>query len=136
MRGVFWNSNGFNDLKKHRFISELMKENNLSFIAMSEIGRSDFMSRTLKNLCGGRDFLWHNKAPHGRSGGILLGVDQQLFDIDSIDEGVLYVKIKICNKSDGFKLAQVAIYGPARKLIRKKIFLQSWCVCVAMKIFH
>jgi hypothetical protein len=30
---------------------------------------------------GGRDFLWHSKAPHGRSGGMLLGVDPQLFDI-------------------------------------------------------
>jgi hypothetical protein len=39
------------------------------------------MPRFLKNLSGGRNFLWHSKAPHGRSGGMLLGVDQQLFDI-------------------------------------------------------
>jgi hypothetical protein len=57
-------------------VSDLTKKNDLSFIAISESGRSDFMLRFLKNLCGGRDFLWHSKAPHGRSGGILLGVDQ------------------------------------------------------------
>jgi hypothetical protein len=53
-----------------------MKENGLSFIAISDTGRSDFMSRFLKNLCGGIDFLWHSKVPHGRFGGMLLGVDQ------------------------------------------------------------
>jgi hypothetical protein len=74
-----------------------MKENNLYFIAISETGRSDFMPRTLKNLCGGRDFLWHIKAAHGRSGGMLLGVDQQSFDIGSIDEGEFFIKFKLCN---------------------------------------
>jgi hypothetical protein len=51
MKGVFWNSNGFKDLKKHKFISDLTKENNLNFIAISEAGRSDFTPRFLKNLC-------------------------------------------------------------------------------------
>jgi hypothetical protein len=73
MKDVFCNSNGFRDPKKHKFVSDLTKENGLSFIALSEMGRSEFMPRFLKNLCGGRDFLWHTKAPHGRSGGILLG---------------------------------------------------------------
>jgi hypothetical protein len=65
----------------------LTKENDLSFLANLESGTSDFMPKFLKNLCGGRDFLWHSKAPHDRSGGILLGVDQQMFDIGSIDNG-------------------------------------------------
>jgi hypothetical protein len=50
---VFWNSNGFKDLKKHRFISDLTKEYNHNFIAISETGRSDFTPRFLKNLCSG-----------------------------------------------------------------------------------
>jgi hypothetical protein len=36
MRGIFWNSNGFKDPKKHKFVSDLIKENNLNFIAISE----------------------------------------------------------------------------------------------------
>jgi hypothetical protein len=73
--------------KKHKFISDLTKENSLNFIAISETGRSDFLPRFLKNLCSGRDYLWHSKAPRGRSGGMLLGVDLQMFDIGAIDEG-------------------------------------------------
>jgi hypothetical protein len=43
MKGVFWNSNGFIDPKKHKFVSDLTKENDLSFIAILESGRTDFM---------------------------------------------------------------------------------------------
>jgi hypothetical protein len=72
------------------------------------------MPRFLKNKCGGRDFLWHSKAPHERSGGILLGVDQQMFDIGSIVEGGFYIKFQLCNKPDGFKWPLAAVYGPAQ----------------------
>jgi hypothetical protein len=61
MRGIFWNSNGFKDPKKHKFISDLTKENNLDFIAVSETRRSNFALRFLKNLCSRRDYLWHSK---------------------------------------------------------------------------
>jgi hypothetical protein len=38
MRGVFWDCNGFKDPKKYRIISDLTREQNLSFIALSETG--------------------------------------------------------------------------------------------------
>jgi hypothetical protein len=45
MRGIFWNNNGFKDPKKHKFVSDLTKENNLNFIVVSENGRSDLTPR-------------------------------------------------------------------------------------------
>jgi hypothetical protein len=114
MKGIFWNSNEFKDPKKHKFISDLTKENNLNFIAICETGRSKFMHRFLKNICAGRDYLWHSKAPRGRSGGILLGVDLQIYDIGAIEEGYYYIKFHLCNKSDNFKWALVVVYGLAQ----------------------
>jgi exonuclease III len=86
MRGTFWNSNGFKDPKKHKFISDLTKENDLDFIALSEMRRTDFSPRFLKKMCLRRDYLWHSKVPRGRSGGMLLGVNLQFFDIGAIEE--------------------------------------------------
>jgi len=71
MKGVFWNCNGLGDLKKFKFLSDLTLENNLDFIALSEMGRGDCTQVFLKNLCGGKDFLWHVKPPRGRSGGMV-----------------------------------------------------------------
>jgi hypothetical protein len=65
MKEILWNSNGFKDPKKHRFISELTKEQNLSFIGISKTGRRSFTSPFLKNLCTGREFIWHVMEPRG-----------------------------------------------------------------------
>jgi hypothetical protein len=77
----------FKDPKKHKFISDLTKKNSLNFIAILETGRSDFSTRFLKNLYLRRDYLWYSKATRGRFGGMLPGVDLQIFDIGAIDEG-------------------------------------------------
>jgi exonuclease III len=129
MKGVFWNSNGFKDLKKHKFISDLTKENNLNFIAISEAGRSDFTPRFLKNLCSGRDYLWHRKAPKGRSGGILHGIDLQFYDIGAIDEGDYYVKFYLCNKTDSYKWALVVAYSPAQDEHKESVLAELVNMC-------
>jgi exonuclease III len=114
MKGVFWNTNGLKDPKKHKFISGLTKEHDLNFIALSKTGRSDFEPRFLKNLCAGRDYLWHSISHVGRSGGMLLGIDLQFFDIGAIDEGQFYIKFHLCNKADHYKWALALVYGPAQ----------------------
>jgi exonuclease III len=122
MKGVVWNSRGLADLAKHRFLAELVREEQINFIALSETGRESFPDHVLKNLCAGRDFLWHAMAPHGRSGGILLGVDLSVFDIGAIDEGDFYVKFTLRYKSTDFKFVLYSIYGPAQ-LQNKGAFL-------------
>jgi hypothetical protein len=122
MKGVFWNSRGLADLAKHRFLAELVKEEQINVIALSETGRESFPDHVLKNLCVGRDFLWHAMAPHGRSGDILLGVDLSAFDIGAIDEGDFYVKVTLRYKSTDFKFVIYSIYGPAQ-LQNKGAFL-------------
>jgi hypothetical protein len=90
-------------LAKHRFLAELVKEEKIKFIALSETDCESFPDHVLKNLCVGRDFLWHTMAPHGRSGGILLGVDLAAFDTGAIDEGDFYVKFTLRYKPTNFK---------------------------------
>jgi hypothetical protein len=114
MKGVFWNSSGLGGLAKHRFLAKLVKEEQINFIAVSKIGRDSFPDHVLKNLWAGHDFLWHIMAPHGRSGGILLGVDLSIFDIGAIDEGDFYVKFTLRYKTNGFKFVLYSIYVPAQ----------------------
>jgi hypothetical protein len=87
MKGLFWNCNGLGDLKKLRFLSDLTKEHDLDFIALSETGRDSFTQSSLNNFCARKDFLWHVKPPRGRSGGMLVGVNLLVFDLGEIEEG-------------------------------------------------
>jgi hypothetical protein len=101
-------------LAKHRFLVELVKKEKINFSALSETDRESFPDHVLNNLCVGRDFLWHTMAPHGRSGGILLGVDLAAFDTGAIDEGDFYVKFTLRYKPTDFKFVLYSIYGPAQ----------------------
>jgi len=53
MKGVFWNSRGLKDLAKHKFLADLVMDEQINFIALSETGRDDFPDHILKNLCAG-----------------------------------------------------------------------------------
>jgi hypothetical protein len=128
MKGIFWNSDGFKDPVKHKFVSDLTKEQNLSFITISETVCKSSTDPFLRNLCGGKNFLWHCKELEGRLGGILLGVDLDVFDIGAIEEGDFFVKFTLCNKSDCFKWALVEVYGPAQ--VDKKEQFLSELVCL------
>ena len=63
-------------------------------------------------------------APHGRSRGILLGVDLNVFDIGAIVEGDFYVKLTLRCKNDGFKFVLYTVYGPAQHQ-NKQAFLSE-----------
>jgi len=124
MKGIFWNCNGFADCKKFRFLSDLTKEKNLDFIALSETGRANFPQSTLNNICAGRDFLWHCMAPRGRSGGMVLGICLSTFDIGEIEEGDFFIRFKLRLREDDFKFNLISIYGPAQ-LDQKSHFLSE-----------
>jgi hypothetical protein len=103
MKGIFWNSNVFSGPKNISFLADITKEKGLNFIAVSETRRSEFTPRFIKNMCVGKEFIWHSKSLKCRSGGIVLGIDMQCFDIGTIDEGEFYVKFHLCNRKEDFK---------------------------------
>jgi hypothetical protein len=115
MKGFFWNSKGLSDLAKFRYISEAVKDHSLDFVAIMEIGKQDMSKTNLARLSGGANFVWHCLPPHGRSGGILLGVNTEMLylSFSLIVEGEFYIKYHLCNKADNFKWILMVVYGPA-----------------------
>jgi hypothetical protein len=65
MKGIIWNSNGFRDPKKHCYVSDVTREQNLSFIAILETGRSTFSNHFLKNFYVGKISYGIVKNPKG-----------------------------------------------------------------------
>ena len=81
MNGIFMNSRGLGDLAKHLHIAHCIKDHNLDFMAISEMGRWDFPDNLLNRLSGGLEFTWHSRPPRGRSGGMLLGVKSESLEV-------------------------------------------------------
>ena len=53
MNGIFMNSRGLGDLAKHLHIAHCIKDHNLDFMAVSEMGQRDFSDNLLNRLSGG-----------------------------------------------------------------------------------
>lgn len=83
----------------------------------------------LNNICGDQDFLWHWTKPHGRSDGILLGVNLEVFDIGSINDRDLYVKFHLRKKTDGFRCVLIAVYGAAQLALKEAFLVELVQTC-------
>ena len=101
-------------MAKFGFLSNTSKEQQLDFIALLETGRDDFSQTDLNKICRERNFMWSWTLPHGRSGGILMGCNVDVFDIGLTDHGDFYLKFHLRNKIDDFKWILVAVYGAAQ----------------------
>jgi hypothetical protein len=114
LRGVTWNCDGFANTAKHLFVSESIREYNLDFIALLETGRPNFTIQFLRNLAGGRDFSWFCLPPHGRSGGILIGINNRSLEVKKVTTGDFCVKLHLRSKNDGFDWVLIPVYGAAQ----------------------
>ena len=95
LRGMTWNSEGFRDPAKHLLVQESIREHKLDFIALLETGRSNFAIPFLQHLACGLDFVWYCLSPHGRSGGILVGINMETLHVKKVDVGDFSVKLHL-----------------------------------------
>jgi hypothetical protein len=97
MNGMLSNSRGLGDLAKHLFFVVCIRDHNLDFHAILEMGRRDFPQSFLNRLSGGVDFAWHFRPPRGHSGGIFVGVRTYTMDVLACSDGDFHVKLHIHN---------------------------------------
>jgi hypothetical protein len=116
-------------LAKTRFLRETSKEQNLAFIALLETGKKDFSQVSLNNFSGGRNFVWHWTAPHGRSGGILLVVNLDVLDVGSIDDGDFFVKFSLRDRKSDFKWVLVVVYWAAQPEFKESFLAELVQAC-------
>ena len=124
MNGMFKNSRGLRDLAKHLHIADCIREHNLDFVAISETGKRNYSQSLLNRLSGGEDFEWVSRPPHGRSGGLLIGIRNSSMEIMDETGGDFHIKLQIRNKSDNFIWSLVAVYGAAQDAF-KPAFLRE-----------
>jgi hypothetical protein len=95
-------------------VKDTIKEHNLDFIAVLEMGRSNFSSPFLNNPSDGFDYQWYCVPPLGRLGGILVGIDAEILSVQDVIVGDRCAKFYVTKKSDNFKWVIVAVYGAAQ----------------------
>ena len=92
---MFANREGLRDPAKHFFIQEIIREQRLDFLALSETGRANFATPFLSHLSAGLDFAWFCLPPHERSGGMLMGFNCDTLQVKRITAGDFSVKFHL-----------------------------------------
>jgi exonuclease III len=121
---VFWNSNGFREQAKFRFLFDSTKEHNLDIIAVLETKRNDYNTPELAHFCANRNFSRNWSPTRGRAGGILLGINMEKFDVQGVVLNDFYTKVNLKNKVDSFEWGLIVVYGAAQDEDKNR-FLQE-----------
>jgi hypothetical protein len=81
LNGLIQNLCGVGDKNKRNFIREISDKHKLDFIRIQEIIRQDFSKTMLSSIGGDTAFSWIWTPARGKSRGILLGINNDTFDI-------------------------------------------------------
>lgn len=81
MKGLFWNIRGMGNPEKIGHLQDLVKDLKLDFVGIIETIKQNFTASMLQSLSGKRNMKWTWLPPCGRSGGILVGVNEDKFSI-------------------------------------------------------
>jgi exonuclease III len=115
LTGLIWNGRGIGDKNKRDFINENLNSKSVDFLGIQETMRHDFPQTVLETISGNLDFSWCWIPAKGRSGGILAGANKNTTDVLERETGDYFVRLLLCNKSDGFTWNLVVVYGDAQQ---------------------
>ena len=124
MRILYWNIRGFGAKGRRSQIVELIRKYNLDGVCLQETIRSRLTDRELQNLSGGRQFWWSWIPAQGHSGGLLLGISEETFEVLDERKKVFSQSVQLIRKGDGATFELVNVYGPVQDS-RKTEFLHE-----------
>ena len=98
MNALFWNVRGTRHDIKRNFIKGIIVDKLLDFVGLLETIKGDYTKNELHNLSGGGNFLWEWIAPRGKSGGILVRINNDNFDLIQVEKGTYFVRTLLFDK--------------------------------------
>ena len=86
----------------------------MDFLGLQETIKQTFTKTDLHNLCGGKNFYWIWSAARGRSGGILVGINQDNLEYIEHEIGMYYIRMLVKDKINDFTWNLIIVYGDAQ----------------------
>jgi hypothetical protein len=63
------------------------------------------------------------------SGGMLMRINQEFFEVESIEDGEFHIKFILKNKVDGFRWALLSVYGAAQDEYKEQFLSELVQAC-------
>ncbi|KAF2952087.1 hypothetical protein DAI22_01g309400 [Oryza sativa Japonica Group] len=124
MKILFWNARRLGGKPRKRQLKELIYERGLDIVCIQETKKESFNSRELNSYQGAKEFFWCWKASRGASGGILIGVNQEVAEVTNTHVGAYFLSCEIKCKRDNESWEVISVYGPVDNSLRES-FLEE-----------
>ncbi|KAG2613661.1 hypothetical protein PVAP13_4KG399651 [Panicum virgatum] len=111
MKGLFWNIRGLNKLGRVPALTSKIRDNHVDLVGVLETKKECFTPGFLRSLTGNTPFNWCHQPARGSAGGILLGVNSDLFVLTVGDILHFSISAMVMDKKTGFSWKIIVVYG-------------------------
>ena len=113
VQGLIWNCGGLKKKGVSTFLKNLIFEYKFHFVGLQETIIEECEDSLLRKFDMNQDYLWLWNAFKGKSGGILVGVLIERFDVGSFKQGEFMIQMNLWDKVLRLKWNLLVVYGSA-----------------------
>ena len=103
MRCMFWNVRGLGTAHRRGLVLKHVIQENLDIVGIQETIKQEFSDQELKDMSGTVDFVWKWIPAKGHSGGLLLGVKLESFEIEQVELAGYFLGCLVRNRLTNFR---------------------------------
>lgn len=123
MNILFWNIRGLGS-KGRKALKKIITDHKICCVWLNETIKQKFTDRELRALGGGDTFVWNWIPSQDHSGGLLMGLDEEVLEVYGGDAGSHFQSMLLINKEDNFKWQLINVYGPVKESMKQN-FLEE-----------
>ena len=95
MRAGIWNIRGYMAPGRHIQTREFIRREHLDFVGLQETIKDSFTQADLMSVDPQNKFAWFHSAAVGHSGGMLMGVNEDTFEVVQWSRGTFFIKADV-----------------------------------------
>jgi hypothetical protein len=114
MIGLIWNCQGLGKDSKFEFLKELIRDEKVDFIGLQETNKKQFSDSWLASIGISKLFAWFSSPPNGKSGGLLVGFNSDVFYVREHAAGEFMIRTLVLHKEKNFIWNFINVYGAAQ----------------------
>jgi hypothetical protein len=130
MIGLIWNCQGLRKDSKFEFLKELIREEKVDFnlLVYKKLIGNNLVTLGWLRLAA-KLFAWFYSPPNGKSRGILVGFNSEVFDVREHEPGEFIIRTLVLHRKKIFIWNFINVYGAAQNDNKSKFLceLSSFC---------
>lgn len=114
-QGIFWNCRGLRKKGVTSFLKDLIFQYQFHFVGLQETMIKNCDDSLIRSFDIHQEYLWKWIPSNGRSGGILVGIKLEQYDVGSFKQGEYMLQMNLWDELKRLKWNLLVVYGDAQE---------------------